>query len=191
MPPLPTATLDDLYAFFPSTTDKPTTELIPAEQLPPCYRALLDHRHHMTVTVEQFYGDSVKVQVLDSVHHESIYARKILLALSQSGMVVQFGIVQIDLKRLHPEVQAKILEGRTPLGRVLIQHNVLRTVEPTGFFRVTLSEPMASWLQSSVGSITFGRIGLITADGLPAIRVVEILAPIPDAQEKKQTVPSK
>lgn len=169
---------EDLFALFPDRADEPTVEPVSATEVPEPYQSLLVHQHHMTVTVEKFYQSPVNVKVLEVIHRGDDYARKILLTLENSNQVVQFGIVRIDLRVLTDDVREEILSGRTPLGRVLIQHDVLRTVRPSGFFRVGLSSAMAEWFGVDETSTTYGRIGMITADGKPAVRVAEILAPI-------------
>ena len=58
--------------------------------------------------------------------------RQILTALE-----VAIGLVLIRLDYCSPEVRAEILEEQTPLGRILINHNVLRRIEPTDYLRVT------------------------------------------------------
>lgn len=182
MPTIPTVTmpetltLDELYSHFPDRSDRPTIEPITADEMPEPYRQLLVHTHHMTVTVEQFYGDEVNVQVLEARCQGDSYARKILLTLQATKAVVQFGIVQIDLSVLSPVVRREIEEQQTPLGRVLIRHNVMRTVRPVAFFRAIPSPKMAAWFAS--GEVTYGRLGVIYTDNEPAIRVAEILAPI-------------
>ena len=175
---LQTATLDDLYALFPDRSDEPAAEPILSTELPEPYRRLLAHTHHMTVTVEQFYGGPVDVRVLETWQSGDDYARKILLALRPGGEVVQFGVVRIDLGVLAPTVRRQIEDRQTPLGRVLIQNDVLRTVQPTGYFRVTPSPAMAGWFGLAEPEVTYGRIGVITADGKPAVRVAEVLAPV-------------
>jgi chorismate-pyruvate lyase len=174
-----TPTLESLYALFPAQDDRPTATLIAGEDVPEPYRGLLVHDHHMTVTVERFYGDAVDVVVLEQVREPEHYARKILLKLKSTGQVVQFGIVKIRLPQLPEQVCQEILSGQIPLGRILIEHDVLRTVHPHAFFRVELGSIMAEWFDHPEGSVTFGRIGVITADGEPAIQVAEILAPLP------------
>src|SRR5512140_2638580 len=119
VPAPPTFTLDDLYARFPDRSDRPAIEPVEAARVPEPYHRLLVHSHHMTVTVEEFYGDAVDVKVLDARHDGDSYARKILLALRGSGKVVQFGIVHIDLSFLARPVRDEIVSQRTPLGRVL------------------------------------------------------------------------
>ena len=175
-PQLPSLT--NLYAHFADHSDCPTFENIAANEIPEPYRWLLVHTHHMTVTVERFYSDAVNVQVLDSVQNDTSYARKILLSLNASHKVVQFGIVHIDLALLSPVVRDEIIAGKTPLGRVLIQHNVFRVVQPVRYFRAVLGSQMANWFGATTAAETYGRLGVIYTDGLPAIHVAEILAPI-------------
>jgi hypothetical protein len=70
------------------------------------------------------------------------------------------------------------VEGKTPLGRVLIQHNMLRRIEPVAFLRVTLSSGMAEWFDVAEGATTYGRLGVIFTGDRPAVEVLEILAPV-------------
>jgi chorismate-pyruvate lyase len=173
-----TPLLDSLYALFPENSDRPRTETLSAEELPSPYQQLLAHTHHMTVTVEEFYGEPVDVVVLDVVRHGDRYARKILLKLKNKPTVVQFGIVQIHLAMLPPDVRVEIEAEHTPLGRVLIQHDVLRTVNPAGYFSAWPSPAMCQWFGLTEPTLTYGRVGMITANGQPAIHVAEILAPV-------------
>lgn len=166
-----------LYALFPDD-GIPAVVPIAALDIPSPYRGLLVHTHHMTVTVEQFYGDKVNVQVLDTRTDQDDYSRKILLALKGSGKVIQFGIVRIDLNQLAPLVRQQVVDGQTPLGRVLIQNNVLRQIHPTGFVKVTPNAAMRGWFNMAASEPLYGRLGVIDTDGRPAIEVLEILAPI-------------
>jgi len=172
-------TVDHLYRPFPDSPDIPAAATIPADDVPDPYHRLLVHTHHMTVTVEDFYGGPVDVKVLACRRHGSEYARKILLTLRDGGRVVQFGLVRIDLGVCPEPVRNAIVEGKTPLGRVLIQHNMLRRIEPVAFLRVRLSAPMAAWFGVPAGTETYGRLGVIYTGDRPAVEVLEILAPIP------------
>ena len=133
----------------------------------------------MTVTVEAHYADLVNVIVLDRRLEGDTYARKILLALQKTGQFVQFGLVRIHLQYTSPAVRAEILSQRTPLGRILIRHNVLRRIEPTAFLRIVPGPEMMSWFRLPVPRITYGRLALIHCDGKPAIELLEIVAPEP------------
>src|SRR5262245_16773549 len=104
----PFVTLLDL---FPSTPDQPECILVPAAAVPAPYDRLLVHRHHMTVTVEEFHGDRVNVRILDLNLTDEWYARKILLTRKSDDAIVQFGIARIRLQFCSPPVRKAILEG--------------------------------------------------------------------------------
>ena len=53
----------------------PAATVVPAAEVPPPYHGLLVHSEHMTVTVEEFHGGLVDVQVLDSRRAGESYAR--------------------------------------------------------------------------------------------------------------------
>ncbi len=167
-----------LYSRFPDADGIPEAVSVSPDEIPEPYRSLLVHSHHMTVTVEQFYGDRVDVRVLETRTDGAEYSRKILLTLAGDGRVVQFGTVFIDLDLLAPTVRQQIVAGDTPLGRVLIQNDVLREVRPTGFVKVSPHATMRSWFGMAGDASLYGRLGVITADGQPAIEVLEILAPV-------------
>lgn len=175
---LPTPTFDDLYAPFPDHSDRPSVEFIEPGEMPEPYRGLLVHTHHMTVTVEAFYGDSVDVRPKQVARAGDDYARKIVLALRGSGRVVQFGLVRVDLGKLPPAVKDEIVSERTPLGRVLIQNGVLRTVRPTAYYRALPTPTMCVWLGLAEPVPLYGRLGVLTVNGQPAVEVAEILVPV-------------
>ena len=108
-------------------------------------------------------------QILDE------YARMMLLAIP-NGTVVQFGIVRVNLLALSADVRAEIVAGQTPLGRVLISHDVLRRIRPTSFVRATSNAFLAKHLGDAPAY--YGRVGVIFAGDLPAVEVLEILAPV-------------
>ena len=172
-------TLDHLYRLFPDAADRPAAAVIPADDVPDPYQRLLVHTHHMTVTVEAFYGAPVDVRVLACRRDGDEYARKILLTTRPAGRVVQFGLVRIDLGVCTEAVRDAIVAGKTPLGRVLIEHDMLRRIEPVAFLRVRLSPKMAGWFGVPPGTETYGRVGVIYTGDRPAVEVLEILAPVP------------
>jgi chorismate-pyruvate lyase len=171
------AILEHLYQPFPDSPDRPRIEEIPAHSVPQPYHRLLVHTHHMTVTVEEFYGMPVQVRVLAVKKHGLDYARKILLLAG--NRVVQFGLVRIDLAVCPESIRQAILAEKVPLGRILIEHNMLRRIEPQAYLRVTLSAAMAEWFGVEAASRTYGRVGVIYSGERPVVDVLEILAPIP------------
>jgi chorismate-pyruvate lyase len=171
--------LQTLFGLFDPVDDMPEYEFVAADKVPPPHHALLVHEHHMTVTVEAHHGSLVDVRVLARRHDGESYARKILLALQSDGRNVQFGIARVNFRYCSPAVRAEILAARTPLGRILIQHNVLRRIEPTAFLRVTPGPAMMEWFALSQPRPTYGRLAYIYCDGKPAIELLEIVAPEP------------
>lgn len=169
--------LEDLLALFPSSDLLQSYEYVLAQEVPKPYHQLLVHELHMTVTVEAHHGDLVDVKVLEHRLDDDSYARKILLSLQKTGRVVQFGLVRVHLNFCSAEVRAEILARQTPLGRILIQHNVLRRIEPTAFLRVLPGPAMRAWFGLEHATPTYGRLALIHCDGQPAIELLEIVTP--------------
>lgn len=155
-----------------------TVAVITAPDMPEPYRGLLAHTHHMTVTNEAFYASPVDVRVLAAAREGDHYCRRIVLTLLGTDRIVQYGLVRINLSLLDAAVQAAILEQKTPLGRILIEHNVLRRVEPTTFLRVEPGPTLCRHLGLSGAVTLYGRTGVIFCNDQPAIAVLELLAPI-------------
>src|SRR5262249_3526568 len=103
------------------------------------------------------------------------YARKIILTLRGSGKVVLFGIVRINLEYCSPPVREAILAEKTPLGRVLIEHNVLRRIEPLAYFRVDPGLRQLAWFGLDQPAPLYGRLGFIHCDEQPAVELLEIV----------------
>jgi chorismate-pyruvate lyase len=175
----PTPDLPTLYRLFRADAPPPEHDIVAPEDVPEPYHRLLVHPHHMTVTVEEYFGSRVNVRVMDRRYVGNTYARKILLELESDGRVVQFGVVRIRLDFCSGPVRAAILEEKTPLGRILIEHDVLRRIETIAFYRVTPGPLLTKWFHLPEPRVTYGRLGIIHCDGQPAIEVLEILAPIP------------
>src|SRR5262249_52391874 len=135
------------------------------------------HEHHMTVTVEAYHGSPVDVRILARRHQGDSYARKIVLALQSTGQIVQFGIMRINLALCSQEVRVAIIEGKTPLGRILIQHEVLRRIEPTAYLRVQGGPAQMRWFGLEGAHSLYGRLAFIHCNGQPAVELLEIVAP--------------
>jgi chorismate-pyruvate lyase len=166
-----------LFALFPPSGYMAHFEPVAAEAVPPPYHGLLVHEHHMTVTVEAHHSEKVDVRILEQQRGVNCYARKILLVTQKSRRVVQFGLVRIHLQFCSPAVREEILSGQTPLGRILIQHNVLRRIEPISYLRIVPGPAMLEWFALSEPRPTYGRTALIHCDGKPAIELLEVVAP--------------
>ena len=169
--------LTDFLALFPPADWLRAYEYIPAEQMPEPYHQLLVHEHHMTVTVEAHHGCLVDVRVLQRIHEDDTYARKILLTRQSDGQVVQFGLVRIHFQYCSAAVRDEIVAGQTPIGRILINHDVLRRIEPTAFLRILPGPAMVEWFAMKPAQAVYGRLALIHCDNQPAVELMEVVAP--------------
>jgi chorismate-pyruvate lyase len=139
------------------------------------YRTLLAHNDHMTVTLESFHGDLVDVRVLAEWHDEASYARNSLLARRGDAAILQFGIVRLWLGDLPAAAREEITIQRRPLGRVLIEHNVLREVELITLWRITPGPALKQHLQLTDDTPIFGRSAQILVDERPTVQLLEIV----------------
>jgi len=166
--------------FYPSAPELGLFDRVEVRDMPAGYAGLLAHEEHMTVTVERFHASPVDVQVLDRRVTPSHYSRKILLSRQSDGRVVQYGIVRLHLGYLEPHVRRQIEAEDTPLGRVLIQNNVLRSVHLASLWRVTAGPELATLFDMPPGEVTYGRTALIMCNDEPAVELLEIVTPLAD-----------
>jgi len=153
-------------------------EHVAAALVPEPYRSMLVHDQHMTVTMEEYYDGPVDVRILDRRQEDHLYSRKIVLSQRSTNRVVQFGIVRFDLRYVTAGIREEIIEGSTPLGRVLINHNVLRHIDLGAVLRLTAGPALAEYLEMPVGATTYGRLATIFCNQLPAVDLLEIPAPL-------------
>ena len=114
-----------LRIFHPSGEDFAAVQPVAAAAMPAAFRTLLDHASHMTVAMERHHGGPVTLQVVQVASGAADgrgYAREILLA-RDDGMVVQYGIVRLDLSAVDAATAAAIRAAEVPLGRLLIEYH--------------------------------------------------------------------
>jgi chorismate-pyruvate lyase len=169
--------LEKLLALFPPADYVRAYEEVQADAVPLPYRQLLVHEHHMTVTVESHHGERVNVLPVAVHRTDGIYARISLLSLKSNGRIVQFGIMRINFHYCDDAVRAEILAEKTPLGRILIEHDVLRRIEPTAFLRIDPGSRMKQCFGLDEPWTTYGRLAIIHCNGQPAVELLEIVRP--------------
>jgi chorismate-pyruvate lyase len=160
--------------FLSSLAELGEFRAVSAAEIPEEYQVLLAHDDHMTVTVEAYHGCFVEVRVLREYAEGDVYSRASLLACQNSGKVVQFGIMRMNLNHLTAPVRAEIVSGATPLGRVLIRHNVLRHVELHRLWEVKPAALLRDRLQLADDAPIYGRSARIVVEGKPAVELLEI-----------------
>jgi chorismate-pyruvate lyase len=168
-----------LLAFFGDAA-VPHSEGIPAPAIPDPYRTLLVHNHHMTVTLERHHKSSVRVAPYQIHRNGSFYGRKLDL-LVESGKVVMTGIMLFNFSFCAASVQEQIIEGKTPLGRILIEHGILREITATAFLRIAADDPLVARFKLPTVQPAYGRLATIYCDGKPAVDLLEVVVPEPDA----------
>ena len=110
--------------------------LVHPDAIPHPQDDLLVHHEHMTVILERHHGAPVAVKVFEEHHEDDFYTRKIALAPQPGGPIVEWGICRLNFRHISPEVRDEILAKQTPLGAILIRHNVHRRVKPRYFLRL-------------------------------------------------------
>ncbi len=147
-----------------------------AQDLKEPAQSLLNHSRHMTVTIERHHGSPVDVRVLRTRTDDDFYSREILLTCQSDDKVVQYGIVRLDRSVLSDPVRAEIESQQTPLGRVLIEHDVLREVKLEQLYSIHCGPALAAALDVEEGKEVSGRTAMIYCDGQPVIELLEIVS---------------
>lgn len=146
-------------------------------RMPEPYRQLLVHRSDMTSTLENFHGEASVLEVLAHRETPRHLLRKVLLRGLGSRQIQEFGAIRIELDRFASEPRRAILEGQTPLGAILAQHNVSYRSRPQRFFAIRCEGELCLRLGRAEGDFLFGRRNLLVGDEGTLAEVVEILPP--------------
>lgn len=163
------ATSDSLFA---------RAEHIPSVTTPEPYKTMLVHDHHMTVEMEKYHNCTVDVRVLSKKLDGDIYSREILLVKHGTQTVVQYGIVRFNLSYVTADVRNEILGEQTPLGRILINHNVLRHIDLGAILELTAGPRLAEIFKMPEHGVTYGRLATIFCNRRPAVDLLEVSAPL-------------
>lgn len=161
--------------FYLSLDELGEFEEVSPDEIPDAARSLLWHDQHMTVTVETCYGGPVDVRVLSTHITNTHYSRRIVLTGQPDNSVVLYGIVRLSLELLPAEVRREIEEQQTPLGRILIQHGVLRHVRLLSLWRIAPAADLSQLFELTTTESCYGRTALIYCNGLPAVELLEIV----------------
>ncbi len=170
--------LHSLVTLFSPTMDAVGSfQEVPADDLPPYYRGLLDHHEHMTVTQEAVHGCTVAVEVKRRRLSQKHYERKSILRSTLGGQVLQYCVVRLRFAYLDRSVREEIENEQIPLGRILIHHNVLRRVQMFALWRIVTGPELCATFSLTQPATTYGRTALIYCNDEPAVELLEIIAP--------------
>lgn len=177
----PLVDLQSLLDLFPGGNLIDKAEHVPAATTPEPYRSLLAHDYHMTLAMESFHHTTVDVRVLASRRDDRIYSRKIILLKQGTEEVVQFGIVRFNFDYVTAEVSQAILSEKIPLGRILIEHNVLRHIDLGALLKIHPGPELCDLFACSPNDETYGRLATIFCNHRPAVDLLEVSVPLPVA----------
>ncbi|MCO6437775.1 MAG: hypothetical protein J5J06_11855 [Phycisphaerae bacterium] len=147
-----------------------------AAEVPEPFRTLLVHEEHMTAVLQQHCGQRVTLRILRQTGEDEEYRREILLILPDGRTAVEYGLVRMDLRVFDPRAREEVLSGRTPLGDILIMHDVLRKVVPQWYLRFSGEAPLLRYFGPPRPAEAYGRIGTIYVEQQPAIELLEIVS---------------
>lgn len=160
--------------FGPAVTERAIP--IPAEAVPEPFKELLVHHAHMTTVLQRYHGGPVALEVVEARLVNDVYKRKVLLTSAGTNQIVEVGVARIDLRYTSDDVRRAITASRTPLGDILIAHDVLRRIEPKWYFRFEGGGPLVAAFDRPVDLPIYGRVGVIYCDDAPAIELLEVVA---------------
>jgi len=154
---------------------RPQCVVVQPNEIPHPTDALLVHHEHMTEVLQRRYGRAVDVHVHDQRLDGNFYTRKVSLTPVGGGPIIEWGIVRIDFRFISDSVRDEILARETPLGAILIKHNVHRRIKPRWFMRFPAHGPMLGFFGDASDEPLYGRIGTIYCNEEPAIDLLEIV----------------
>jgi chorismate-pyruvate lyase len=182
---MPEFTLEALSEALPRPLAVPTYRYLEGWQVPEPYQHLLVHDRHMTLAMEEYHHCKIAVSVLQSngkalrqVRHRAQmwYVRQIVLHPVGEKKIVQGGIVRIHLSMLEPAVQEAILREDTPLGHILVEHEVLRHISVKKYLELQPGPALsAAWPSFPMDQVAYARLGILYCDLQPAIEVFEVV----------------
>jgi chorismate-pyruvate lyase len=149
------------------------------EEMPSASRQLLVHQKHMTRTLNSHYGKPVDVHVLERHHDGDLYSRKIFLTPREADTIVEYGLVRMDFRYMPHSVRDAILQEHAPLGSILINHNILRRIQPRWYLKFPKASTILTWFDCHPNEDLYGRLATIYCNGEPAIELVEIVTAVP------------
>jgi chorismate-pyruvate lyase len=161
--------------FFSDPNELGVFNEVTAANVPEPYRRLLNHSSHMTVTLEEFHHCKVEVDVMQRRNDNSYYSRKILLRRETDKAIVQFGLVRLNTQYLDDHIRDEIVSETIPLGRVLINNNVLRHVKLLSLWEITPGPFLIDHLGAAAHEKKYARTALIYCNGVPGVELLEMI----------------
>jgi hypothetical protein len=159
-------------------TPLPRIEIIEGIDLPEPYRWMLDHDGTMTPRLQEFYGDTLHIRLLQKRQFEERLARQVALVLDSSEEPIEYGAININLTMFDPESRREIRESRKAFGAILAEYEVPHASRVDRFFRVWADDLMKVALNLDGEQVLYGRRNVLVdpATEIPLAETVEILS---------------
>lgn len=155
----------------------PDASFVSALEVPEPYRKLLDHRNDMTRTLEQYHGEAIHLRILEA-HEEGDTLYRLVLLVTASGRIVEFGAIRINLTVFSGETRAEVSSGRKPLGGILNDRGIGYRGRLAGLLSLHADQRFRELLHLENDPLLYGRRNrLETLTGELIAEVVEILPP--------------
>lgn len=167
-----------MFAFF-GESQLPLCEQIGASEVPDPYRQLLVHNNHMTVTLEQFHGCPVRVRPYLVHRQKDWYGRKLDLFADADGQMVMTGVALVNFGFCPDKVRDLIVAEQMPLGRILIENDILRRISASAFLRFSPHDDFVLRFGRRDGKPAYGRLATIFCEENPAVELLEIVPTVP------------
>jgi hypothetical protein len=169
-----------LDEFYEDLADPPPLEaaVVDAEDIPQPQQRLLVHAHDMTSTLQHHFGEPIALRVLDCKLDHDCYLRHIVLETAGTRRPAEYGAIRVHLPSLDEAAQAEVLEGRTPMGKILNGRRLLYRCCPGAFFRLFSNALIDRSLRLEAPEWLYGRCNCLAGpQGRTIAEVIEILPP--------------
>ena len=91
--------------------------------------------------------------------------------------MVLYGIIRLDFSHMNSQIRREVEQKTAPVGRILIDHDVLRSFEIDAYWRIEPSAELCRQLFLEAPMSVYARTAIIKCNGEAAIELLEILAP--------------
>ena len=157
----------------------PEFEIVDTHGLPPAAHRLLVHSGDMTSKLEEFFGEGMRLRILQCEHTPEHYRREVVLFGEKTGLPVEYGAIEINLAAFNEPLRTEIVSGVLPLGGLLNRHGIRYRSEPRCFLRVTPCVRLIEYFGLTGLEVLFARSNrLLDAEGIELARIVEVLRPV-------------
>jgi len=175
--------LDEFYAEHGDAV--PLVEPVDGALVPPPYRDLLVHERDMTSTLEEHFGEAIRLRLLEVRRDGSWLRRQVVLITDGAERPVEYGAIRIDLSAFGPAAVKSIIDCRRPLGAILREFKVAHFCRPSAFFRFRSDPTTRSVFDLQSEMTLYGRHTLLSGhDDRTLAEVVEILPPIESSESR-------